>query len=52
MVTIKVNNLIDFVADVFSHSESSAEEARRIATYLTTANLTGCLLYTSDAADE
>jgi uncharacterized oxidoreductase len=26
---------------VFSHSESSAEEARRIATYLTTANLTG-----------
>jgi uncharacterized oxidoreductase len=41
MVTIKVNNLIDFVADVFSHAESSAEEARRIATYLTTANLTG-----------
>ena len=25
----------------FAHSESSAEEARRIATYLTTANLTG-----------
>src|SRR3954465_13655585 len=41
MVTIKVNNLIDFVAEVFAHSESSPEEARRIATYLTTANLTG-----------
>ena len=38
---IQVNNLIDFVAEVFSHSESSPEEARRIATYLTTANLTG-----------
>ncbi|MGJ4905810.1 malate/lactate/ureidoglycolate dehydrogenase [Bradyrhizobium sp. HKCCYLRH2060] len=41
MVTIKVARLIDFVADVFEHAESSAEEARRIATYLTTANLTG-----------
>src|SRR5260370_25565900 len=41
MVTIKVNNLIDFVAEVFAYSESSPEEARRIATYLTTANLTG-----------
>ena len=41
MVTIQVNNLIEFVAEVFSHSESSPEEARRIATYLTTANLTG-----------
>src|SRR5438874_4391752 len=41
MVTIQVNNLIDFVAEVFAHSESSSEEARRIATYLTTANLTG-----------
>jgi hydroxycarboxylate dehydrogenase B len=41
MVTIKVDNLIDFVAEVFSHADSSAEEARRIATYLTTANLTG-----------
>src|ERR1700757_1793297 len=41
MVTIKVDNLIDFVADVFGHAESSSEEARRIATYLTTANLTG-----------
>src|ERR1700755_3228338 len=41
MVTIKVDNLINFVSEVFSHSESSPEEARRIATYLTTANLTG-----------
>ena len=41
MVTIQVAKLIDFVADVFAHSESSAEESRRIATYLTTANLTG-----------
>src|ERR1700749_353999 len=41
MVTIQVQKLIDFVADVFAHSESSPEEARRIATYLTTANLTG-----------
>src|SRR5215467_11935151 len=41
MVTIKLENLIDFVADVFAHADSSAEEARRIATYLTTANLTG-----------
>jgi len=41
MVTIKVENLIDFVADVFAHADSSKEEARRIATYLTTANLTG-----------
>src|ERR1700710_382097 len=41
MVTIKVQNLINFVSEIFGHSESSAEEARRIATYLTTANLTG-----------
>src|SRR5258706_3087205 len=41
MVTIQVQKLIDFVAEVFAHSESSHEEARRIATYLTTANLTG-----------
>src|SRR5438876_904209 len=41
MVTIQVNNLINFVSEVFSHSQSSPEEARRIATYLTTANLTG-----------
>src|SRR5579863_4133755 len=41
MVTIQVPNLIDFVAEVFARSDSSPEEARRIATYLTTANLTG-----------
>ena len=41
MVTTQVNNLIDFVAEVFAHSESSSEEAKRIASYLTTANLTG-----------
>jgi uncharacterized oxidoreductase len=41
MVTLQVQNLIDFVAEVFAHSDSSAEESRRIATYLTTANLTG-----------
>src|SRR3979409_1000358 len=41
MVTIQVQNLVNFVAEVFAHSESSPEEARRIATYLTTANLTG-----------
>ncbi|HEY5126983.1 MAG TPA: Ldh family oxidoreductase, partial [Bradyrhizobium sp.] len=41
MVTIQVQNLIDFVAEVFAHSDSSPEEARRIASYLTTANLTG-----------
>src|ERR1700760_1766446 len=41
MVTIKVDNLIDFVADVFAHAQSSPEEARRIATYLTTGTLPG-----------
>src|SRR6204780_5562175 len=41
MVTIQVQNLVTFVAEVFAHSESSCEEAKRIATYLTTANLTG-----------
>ena len=41
MVTIQVPNLINFVADIFAYAESSPEEARRIATYLTTANLTG-----------
>src|SRR3977135_1781637 len=41
MVTVQVQKLIDFVADVFAHSESSPEEARRIATYLPPANLTG-----------
>src|SRR5882757_558095 len=41
MVTVQVPKLIDFVAEVFAHAGSSPEEARRIATYLTTANLTG-----------
>src|ERR1700709_2895410 len=41
MVTIQVENLINFVSEVFSHSNSSPEEAKRIATYLTTANLPG-----------
>jgi uncharacterized oxidoreductase len=41
MVTIQVSHLIDFVADVFKHADSSPAEAKRIATYLTTANLTG-----------
>src|SRR6266436_5653270 len=41
MVTVQVQTLIDFVAEVFTRSDSSPEEARRIATYLTTANLTG-----------
>jgi hydroxycarboxylate dehydrogenase B len=41
MVIIQVQNLINFVAEVFNHSDSSPEEARRIATCLTTANLTG-----------
>jgi uncharacterized oxidoreductase len=41
MVTVQVNKLIDFVADIFAHAGSSDEEARRIGTYLTTANLTG-----------
>lgn len=41
MVTVDVNKLIDFVAEVFAHAGSSTEEARRIASYLATANLTG-----------
>jgi len=41
MVTLQVARLIDFVADVFAHTGSSEAESRRIATYLTTANLTG-----------
>ena len=41
MVTISVEHLIDFVAEVFAKAGSSPEEARRIASYLTTANLTG-----------
>src|SRR5439155_11848552 len=39
--TIVVHHLIDFVGEGVSHSEFSPEEARRIATYLTTADLTG-----------
>ena len=31
MVAIRVQNLINFVAEVFSHSESSEEEARRMS---------------------
>jgi uncharacterized oxidoreductase len=41
MVTIQVDRLIAFVAQVFERSGSSKEEARRIGSYLTTANLTG-----------
>src|SRR6201991_5008394 len=41
MVTIPHQKLIDFVADIFSHAGSSEVEARRIGTYLVTANLTG-----------
>lgn len=41
MVTIQVQKLIDFVADIFSRAGSSRAEAERIAKYLTTANLTG-----------
>src|SRR2546429_3483263 len=41
MVTVQIQRLIDFVAEVSTHSDSSPEEAKRIATYLTTANLTG-----------
>jgi uncharacterized oxidoreductase len=41
MITLPVPRLIDFVTEIFAHAGSSAEEARRIATYLTTANLTG-----------
>ncbi|WP_424627114.1 malate/lactate/ureidoglycolate dehydrogenase [Bradyrhizobium sp. SYSU BS000235] len=41
MVTLKVQKLIDFVADIFSRAGSSRAEAERIAKYLTTANLTG-----------
>jgi len=29
MVTVQVQNLINFVAEVFAHSDSSPEEARR-----------------------
>ena len=41
MVTIKLDNLVTFVAAIFAKAGSSAEEAKRIATYLSTANLTG-----------
>jgi len=41
MVTLQVDRLIDFVAAVFARTGSSEAEAKRIATYLTTANLTG-----------
>jgi hydroxycarboxylate dehydrogenase B len=41
MVTVQVDKLIAFVAEVFERASSSKEEAKRIATYLTTANLTG-----------
>jgi uncharacterized oxidoreductase len=41
MVTIKAQKLINFVADIFAHAGSSTEEAERVATYLTAANLTG-----------
>src|ERR1700739_428586 len=41
MVTIQVPNLINFVAEVFGHADSSREEAKRIAPYLPTASLTG-----------
>lgn len=39
MVTVQVQNLIDFVAEVFACG-LLASRSRRIATYLTTANLT------------
>src|SRR5262249_839878 len=41
MVTVQAQKLIDFVADIFRRAGSSAAEAKRVATYLTTANLTG-----------
>lgn len=41
MVTINSRKLIGFVTDIFSRAGSSKAEAERIATYLTTANLTG-----------
>jgi uncharacterized oxidoreductase len=41
MVTLNVNTLIGFVADIFTRAGSSRAEAERIANYLATANLTG-----------
>jgi hydroxycarboxylate dehydrogenase B len=38
MVTIQVENLIDFVAEVFSHSDYSPAEAKRIASCVITDN--------------
>src|SRR5438477_6896228 len=41
MVTVQAQKLVDFITDIFSRAGSSAAEAKRVATYLTTANLTG-----------
>jgi uncharacterized oxidoreductase len=41
MVTLQLTKLIDFVAEIFAKTGSSADEARRVASYLATANLTG-----------
>src|SRR5882724_5505584 len=41
MVTIQFQKLIDFVADIFKRAGSSEAEAKRIGSYLVTANLTG-----------
>ena len=41
MITIPSQKLIDFVAGIFEHAGSSEAEAKRIGTYLVTANLTG-----------
>jgi len=41
MVTIAYQSLIDFVAAIFARAGSSEAEARRIGSYLVTANLTG-----------
>ena len=41
MPTLDADTLTDFVADIFVNARSSTAEARRIAQYLVTANLTG-----------
>lgn len=41
MLTLQLDKLIDFIAAIFAKTGSSTEEATRIATYLSTANLTG-----------
>ena len=41
MVTLQLDKLVSFVAEIFAKTGSSAEEAKRVATYLATANLTG-----------